>query len=364
MPGSSADGRQMVPRSTPRKFGAQLAAAIGGAAARQCDHARRRRPRPGADDAAVAPARAGRGTARSRAFPGRARIHVARRRCGPRLHPARRRRDDAAPGARRRAGRPAALPKSTTSARRSASSPIASRCGRRRPRPSSPAGRATGASEVSLVANRLTDEADLTVLGGRSGRLGPDACGCPIRAKRAAAPTRARRRNPPHDRRRPPAAGRQQVGRVILCGNAAEAGEAAALGRRTGTAGRGVRRRGQRPPGWPRPGSRRQACRGSPRCWAWPWARPIAVPPVVDFLHVRRRAEPATHSPGSMRSRPRPPRDPLLRLWIICGSDAIDSCSELPAINAETAELEKTEQAVSESHGSTPPRSSAGWRPT
>ena len=102
-----------------------------------------------------------------------------------------------------------------------------------------------GADEVSLVVNRLTDEADLTVLVGeqvvlvRTVRL-PDPSEVAGRARALAG-----------EIRRTIAAVRQQIGdrqvsRVILCGIAAEAGGAASLAGDLGLSRRCVRRRGQR----------------------------------------------------------------------------------------------------------------------
>ena len=94
---------------------------------------------------------------------------------------------------------------------------------------------AAGGSEVSLVVNRLTDEADLTVLVGdqvvlvRTVRLPDPSEGAGAgkvlagEIRRTVAAVRQQ-------------LGERQVGRVILCGNASEAGEAAALAGELGLA--------------------------------------------------------------------------------------------------------------------------------
>ena len=147
-----------------------------------------------------------------------------------------------------------------------------------------------GSSEVSLVVNRLTDEADLTVLVGDQVVL--------VRTVRLSDSTESagRARALAGEIRRTIAAVRQQlgeriVGRVILCGNASEAADVATLATDLGlpvemfdvaeNAPSGLARTGVPPGSLARFGALMGMALGEAD----------GREPVVDFLHVRRRKQ-------------------------------------------------------------------------
>jgi Tfp pilus assembly PilM family ATPase len=149
---------------------------------------------------------------------------------------------------------------------------------------------APGANEVALIANRLTDEADLTVLVGdhvvliRTVRL-PDH-----------SEEGARQRVLVGEIRRTIAAVRQQLGesqvkRVILCGNASEAGEAAALSAELTLPVEVFDVADNAPSGLARIGITKEALPRFAAVLGMALGEADRRPPVVDFLHVRRRAQ-------------------------------------------------------------------------
>jgi hypothetical protein len=147
----------------------------------------------------------------------------------------------------------------------------------------------TGADEVTLVVNRLTDEADLTVLVGeqvvlvRTVRL-PDPSEVAGRARALAG-----------EIRRTIAAVRQQIGdrqvsRVILCGIAAEADGAANLAGDLGLSVDVFDVAANAPSGLARTGLAPESLARFAAVMGMALGEADRRPPVVDFLNVRRRA--------------------------------------------------------------------------
>jgi len=145
------------------------------------------------------------------------------------------------------------------------------------------------ANEVSLVVNRLTDEADLTVLVGeqvvlvRTVRL-PDPGEVAGRARALAG-----------EIRRTIAAVRQQldeqqVSRVILCGIAAEAGGAANLASDLGLTVDVFDVAENAPSGLAKTGLSPESLARFAAVMGMALGEADRRPPVVDFLNVRRRA--------------------------------------------------------------------------
>ncbi len=149
---------------------------------------------------------------------------------------------------------------------------------------------AVATSEVSLVVNRLTDEADLTVLVGdqvvlvRTVRL-------PVQGT-----TNGRERALAGEIRRTIAAvrqqlGEEQVGRVILCGISSEAGDATALAGDLGLAVEVFDVAENAPPGIAKSGVPPESLARFAAVMGMALDEADRRPPVVDFLNVRRRVE-------------------------------------------------------------------------
>jgi hypothetical protein len=145
-------------------------------------------------------------------------------------------------------------------------------------------------SDVSLVVNRLLDEADLTVLVGdqvvlvRTVRL-PDATETAGRARALAG-----------EIRRTIAAVRQQlgdriVGRVILCGNASEANDAASLATELELPVEMFDVAENAPPGLAKTGVPPANLARFGAVMGMALGEADRRDPVVDFLHVRRREQ-------------------------------------------------------------------------
>lgn len=149
---------------------------------------------------------------------------------------------------------------------------------------------AAGRDEVTLVANRLTDEADLTVLVGdqvvlvRTVRL-PDASEAAGRQRALAG-----------EIRRTAAAVRQQLGekqvsRVALCGNASETPEAMALGDELGIAVEMFDVAEHAPTGINRTNLPAENLARLAAVLGMALGEADRRPPALDFLNVRRRVE-------------------------------------------------------------------------
>ena len=293
-------------------------------------------------------------------------LHLARRRRGARLHSALRRRHDAAPGARRRALGQRHHRSAAAVRRRSASSRIASRCGPPRRRRSS-SRRMVHRRERSLAGRQSAQRRSRSHRArGRASGARADGAAARCRAKRPAA-----RQALAGEIRRTIAAvrqqlGEQQVSRVILCGTASEADDAAKLWRAI----------------W--------GCRS--KCSTWSENAPAGLgedrPAAGEPRAVRRRAGHGAGRSGSptaggrLPQRPPPHRSPQVhaaacarwrpprRWWclffgVVLWKRSHRSAAEIARINAETAAAENEfKQHASSTRCWPRPRRSRSWLAT
>jgi Tfp pilus assembly PilM family ATPase len=147
-----------------------------------------------------------------------------------------------------------------------------------------------GLSEISLVANRFEDEADLTVLAGDKIVF--------VRTVRLTDPSdeAARGRALAGEIRRTLAAvrqqlGDQQVGKVVLCGSANDVGEATSLAKDLGLPVEVFDVAAHAPPGFARVGLPSDSVGRLAAVLGMALGEADRRPPVIDFLHVRRRIE-------------------------------------------------------------------------
>jgi hypothetical protein len=197
---------------------------------------------------------------------------------------------------------------------------------------------AAGASDVSLVVNRLTDEADLAVLVGdqvvlvRTVRLS-DSSDEPARGRALSG-----------EIRRTVASARQQlgeqiVGRVVLCGNASEAGEAAALTAELGLPVELFDVADNAPSGLARAGVSRDSLARFAAVLGMALGEADRRPPVVDFLNVRKRVEPRRVTRTHMIAAGVAAAAVLL-FGLILWQRSASLGRELRRLNAETAQLD------------------------
>jgi Tfp pilus assembly PilM family ATPase len=147
-----------------------------------------------------------------------------------------------------------------------------------------------GPNEISLVANRFEDEADLTVLAGDKVVF--------VRSVRLTDPSdeAARGRALAGEIRRTLAAvrqqlGDQQVGKVVLCGTADDADEATSLAKELGLPVVVFDVAAHAPPGLARAGVPKESVSRLAAVLGMALGEADRRPPVIDFLHVRRRVE-------------------------------------------------------------------------
>jgi Tfp pilus assembly PilM family ATPase len=196
-----------------------------------------------------------------------------------------------------------------------------------------------GTTDVSLIVNLFQDEADLTVLSGRNVVF--------VRSVRLTDPsdTKNRTRGLAGEIRRTIAAVRQQlddeqVGKVILCGTAEDSTEAAALAKDLAIPVDVFDVVANAPPGFNRAGvdvadaGRLAAVMGLALCEA------DRRPPVIDFLHVRRRVEPQRFTRVHILAAAAA-AIMLAFFGIHLWRQANDSSDKLAALATETASLEK-----------------------
>jgi Tfp pilus assembly PilM family ATPase len=196
-----------------------------------------------------------------------------------------------------------------------------------------------GANEISLVANRFEDEADLTVLSGDKIVF--------VRTVRLADPSNeaARDKALATEIRRTLAAvrqqlGDQQVGKVVLCGTADDSAEAASLATDLGLPVAVFDVAAHAPTGLARAGVPSESAGRLAAVLGMALGEADRRPPVIDFLHVRRREEVQRFSRLHVLAAAAAAILILgygIHLW----RQAADSTSDLAQINAETASLEK-----------------------
>jgi Tfp pilus assembly PilM family ATPase len=196
-----------------------------------------------------------------------------------------------------------------------------------------------GASDISLIANQFEDEADLTVLAGNKVVF--------VRSVRLTDPSDAvgRARALAGEIRRTLAAvrqqlGDQQVGKVILCGTADDADEATALAKELSLPVNVFDVVANAPPGFNRTGIASQDAGRLAAVMGLALGEADRKPPVIDFLHVRRRTEQARftrlHALAAAAAAIL-----LFSFGIHLWRQSSDSSGELARVNAETASLEK-----------------------
>lgn len=195
-----------------------------------------------------------------------------------------------------------------------------------------------GADDVSLVVNRLLDEADLTVLVGdqvvlvRTVRL-PDATEAAGRARALAG-----------EIRRTIAAVRQQlgdriVGRVILCGNASEADDAAGLSTDLGLPVEVFDVADNAPPGLEKSGVSPGNLARFGAVLGMALGETDRRDPVVDFLHVRRRKERQKFTRQHLLAATAAAVT-LLFLGVLLWQRSASLSREISSLNNQTAELD------------------------
>jgi hypothetical protein len=196
-----------------------------------------------------------------------------------------------------------------------------------------------GDTEISLVANRFEDEADLTVLSGQKVVF--------VRSVRLTDPSdeAARERALAGEIRRTLAAvrqqlGDQQVGKVILCGTADDADEAGALAKELSLPVVVFDVAANAPPGFARAGVAPQDAGRLAAVLGLALAEADRRPPVIDFLHVRRRIE-VTRFTRLHALAVATAAIILISFGIHLWRAATDASGELARISTETASLEK-----------------------
>jgi Tfp pilus assembly PilM family ATPase len=202
-----------------------------------------------------------------------------------------------------------------------------------------------GSSEVSLVVNRLSDEADLTVLVGDQAVL--------VRTVRLPDPTEVapRARALAGEIRRTIAAARQQLGeqqvsRVILCGIAAESGSAATLAGDLGLTVDVFDVADNAPAGLTKTGLAPESLARFAAVMGMALGEADRRAPVLDFLNVRRRAAERkfTRQHGLAIAAA---ALALLFFSLVLWKRSHDLSAEIARLNAETAAQQsefKTEQ--------------------
>jgi HAMP domain-containing protein len=197
---------------------------------------------------------------------------------------------------------------------------------------------AAGRDEVTLVANRLTDEADLTVLVGdqvvlvRTVRL-PDASDAATRQRALAGEIR---RTVASVRQQ---LGEEQVGRVVLCGNASEAAEASALGDDLKLPVEMFDVAEHAPAGIARASLSKESLARFAAVLGMALGEADRRPPVLDFLHVRRRTETTkftrTHALAAAAAAV-----VLLAFALMLWRQAAAPARELASVNTELASVQ------------------------
>jgi Tfp pilus assembly PilM family ATPase len=196
-----------------------------------------------------------------------------------------------------------------------------------------------GLHEISLVTNRFEDEADLTVLAGdkvvfvRTVRLTDSS----DEAARGRALAGEIRRTLAAVRQQ---LGDQQVGKVVLCGTADDAAEAAALAAELGLPVAVFDVAAHAPPGLARAGVAMDQVGRLAAVLGMALGEADHQSPVIDFLHVRRRIEKRQFTRLHALAAAAAAIVVFgygLHLW----RQATDSSSELARISAETASLKK-----------------------